>query len=256
MRFAVAHIIYEDWKKDMRNERDRKALLKDILNRLAKETPKVHLLVLPAGFIWTKRVRDCEPIANRVIRSLPDKHPAIAFGIDCRPSNNGSDKNESNSPPYFGYAVSHKGEKLVWNHRQQGTCSKHRINGKDLNSSERIFKVSNKKIAFIICGEITTKALKSNGLRLPEYISKEKDIDLFIDIAHGDKKIKPYGRSWFPAMKSTGKPCVISEHIGRYYKSNGLYCENSKLGPDYSYKVKKPKSIRMDKYYLKVYDLP
>lgn len=256
MRFAVAHIVYEDWVKDMRNERARKTLLKDVLNQLAKETPKVHLLVLPGGFIMTKRVGDCEPTAKRILRGLPEKHAAIAFGIDCRRSNNGSDKIKSSSPPFFGYAVSDKNEKLVWNLRQQGTCAQDKIRKRDLIIDERIFKVANKKIAFIICGEMTTKAINSNGPRLPEYISKNKDVDLFINITHGDRLIKPNQKSWFPAMKATGKPCVLSEHLGSTYRNHGLYCENGKLGPDYSYKLKKPKSISMDKYYLKIYDLP
>ena len=108
---------------------------------------------------------------------------------------------------------------------------------------------------------MTTKIKDVTGQpRLSSYIvqTKEgKDVALAIDLTHADRRVMPWERSWFPAMKATGKPCVLAEHLWKSYLECGsrLMCDGSKKGPDYSRRLKKPATVLGSGYCLKIYDL-
>ena len=67
MKFAIAHVIYKKWKTDMRDLKKRTVLLKDILNALSKSKNHIDMLVLPAGYIWTKKISECDKTASKLI---------------------------------------------------------------------------------------------------------------------------------------------------------------------------------------------
>ena len=253
MKIAVAHIIYKDWETDMRDLKKRTVLLKDILDELSKSKKHTDLLVLPAGFIMTKKVSECDRAASKLINSLPKKHPALVFGIDCR--RNGDGKRDVSSPPYFGYVLSQKNKKLIWNLRQQGTGHHCLIKPEKVAVEERIFSVNGSKAALTICGEMTSKVAVKGRMRVSQFLAEMNDVDLVVNIAHGDLKMSPPNITWFPAMKAARKPIVVAEHIGQKKAEKKGFNKSVKLGPDFSRRLKKPTSIRKNEYYLKLYEL-
>ena len=253
MKFAVAHIIYKDWEIDMRDLKKRTVLLKDILDELWKSQKHIDMLVLPAGFVMTKKVSECDSAASKLINSLPKKHPALVFGVDCR--RNGYGKREVSSPPYFGYVLSQKNKKLIWNLRQQGTGHHCLIKPEKVAVEERIFSVNGSKAALTICGEMTSKVAVKGRMRVAQFLGNMNDVDLVVNIAHGDLKMSPPKISWFPAMKSARKPIVVAEHIGEKKNEKKGFNKSVKLGPELSNRLKRPISIRKDEYYLKLYEL-
>jgi len=258
MRIAAAHIIYDNWIRDMRNVDERLKLLKEIISKGNKIDPIVDLLVLPAGYIMCKKVTDCQNNANKLIQSLPKHHPDLIFGIDCRRTDTDYEKSRTDSPPYFAYKFSSKKKEYKNKDdyiRQQGTGSDSKVEKLKIDSSKRCLNVKGKKIGIIVCGEMTSRVKgEKYQPRLPVYLVGEKKLDLIVDIAHADRLIKPLPRSWYPAMKATGKPCVLSQHIHRDYLSDKRFCKSEKLGPNYSYLLKKPFSICEKKYIIQIYD--
>jgi len=254
MKFAIAHVIYKRWKTDMRDLKKRTVLLRDILKALSKSKNHIDMLVLPAGYIWTKKVSECDKTASKLISGLPKTHPAIVFGVDCR--RNGDGKRDVSSPPFFGYVLSQNNKKLIWSLRQQGTGHHCLVKPEKVAAEERIFNVSGNKVALTICGEMTSKISAKGRMRISQFIGEKNDVDLVVNIAHGDLKTAPPNITWFPAMKSARKPIVVAEHIGEDKIEKKGFNQSVNLGPEFSRRLKKPISIRKDEYYLKLYELP
>jgi len=253
MKFAVAHIIYQDWETDMRDLEKRTLLLNSILNELSKSKKHIDMLVLPAGFVMTEKVSECDKVASKLISRLPKKHPTIVFGVDCRRNDDG--KKDSSSPPYFGYVVSQKNKKLVWSLRQKGTGYHCLIKPEKVAVEERTFNVNGSKAALTMCGEMTSKVAVKGRIRVVQFLGSLNDVDLVVNIAHGDLKMSPPKISWFPAMKSARKPIVVAEHIGQEKTKKKGFNKSVRLGPELSRRLKRPISIRKDEYYLKLYEL-
>ena len=119
----------------------------------------------------------------------------------------------------------------------------------------RIFKVNGIKAALNICGEMTTKVAVKGRLRLSQFLGEKKDVDLVVNIAHGDLKMSPQKITWFPAMNSVRKPILVAEHIGDKKVEKKGFNQSVKLGPELSKGLKRPTSIRKAGYCLKIYDM-
>jgi hypothetical protein len=267
MLIAIAQVIYDDWIDDMRSLGSRVTLAKEVLKKCFENPGGIQLLVLPAGFVMCTKREDCDIAAESLRRASLGAEITLAFGVDYRRTKESGAKKTPISPPFFGYVVGPKGEKLIWGLRQRGTGGTCRVDKKSLDSeltadeairSKRLFPVADKTVALIICGEMTTSVTGTvNRARVPEYIVKtRKDVDLIVDIAHGDKLIKPHPRSWFPAMGSIGRPSIVCEHISNRYLDHKGMVKDKTIGPVYERGLGKPVKItRDDRYYLQVYEL-
>jgi hypothetical protein len=254
MRVASVHMLYKEGSFTVaaRGIKERAALAAQIVQDTGGNA---DIVVFPAGLFVCGEENACSRAAAVLPSVLPKRSCTVVFGVDCRRSDNINKSTDSAYRHFYLYCVDHAGGRLVWGSRQRGNGSHLRVSTKGFQE-ERVVVVAGKTVGLLICGEITTRASDvPYRPQLGEYLVSQCGAEVILDAAHCDRQIVPHNRSWFPAMRNTGRPAVLSQHLYESYLTNGLYCAAGNKGPDYSANAGRPTVLTGDGYVVMLYTI-
>lgn len=130
-----------------------------LLHEAAKATPRIELVVLPAGYLTAATEKEVPARIAEVANCARAHRVAVVFGVDLpRGKKNGDDRARARRVskgrlPYWGVALDAAGATLgVW--RQQSVRSGDVHIAPHLDAKKRLVTIAGKRVAVLICGEI------------------------------------------------------------------------------------------------------
>lgn len=155
--------------------------LEHLFREASLATPRVDLVVLPAGYL-TAATQQAVSVCAAAVAKLAKRHGvAVVFGVDLpRAKGKGDERARVRRVargriPYWGFALDKTGAVLgQW--RQQSMRSKDIRIAPQFNAGQRLVQIAGKAVAVMVCGEIFNARYRDQ--------MRAENFDVVIDIGH------------------------------------------------------------------------